>query len=440
MFTKTRISVSQVPQAQKNSDVVSGTFTRRFLKSFMATVGLAALCIGCAQNNKPAAGPTADRSAAFWPPYPDEPRIQFLASYQTSQDVQPPKGKFEELVYGKEPEQTLTLTKPYGVRMWNGRIYVCDIRNNSVTALDLKKHQVFVLGKTLTDVLQTPTDIAIAEDGVKYVTDTGRGTVAVYDAQDRRVSTFARKDMKPVAAAVYKDELYVCDYENKNVVVFNRRTGDVKRTIGAAGGELGQFVRPLAVAVDKQGFVYVMDIMKCQLQKFDQQGKLVSAFGTNTARAGGFVRPKHIAVDSTGTIYVVDAAFQNVQLFDQMGHVLTFFGSAGAHPGAMYLPVGICIDEQDVDLFKDKIHPAFQAERLVLVTNQFGPNKVSVYAMGHLREGKTVRDIAASKGLVPTGTDDTKGPAVPTTLPGEVTTLPSEAAGPTTTRTTEAAK
>ena len=60
--------------------------------------------------------------------------------------------------------------------------------------------------------------------------------------------------------------------------------------------------------------------------------------------------------------------------------------------------------DEEITRFKDYVHPAFQAERLVLVTNQLGSSKVSVYAMGHLKPGKTVQDIAASKGVVPEGT------------------------------------
>lgn len=377
------------------------------------------LAAGCASNN--GASAVDKHPAAFWPPFPDEPRIQYLTSYQASPDVQPAKSKFDELVYGKEPEQVLAINKPYGVEMWNGRIYVCDFRNATVSVFDLRNHRMLVLGKTPGDALQTPVDIAIASDGTKYVADQGRGVIAVYDAQDRRVGDFAIKDLKPVGVAVFQNQVYVCDFQTPRVVVMNRQNGSVVRTIGEPGGGPGQFVRPLGITVDKQGFVYVMDFMKCQLQKFDPQGKYVSGFGTITAVAGGLVRPKHIDVDSNGVLYVVDAAFQNVQLFDPTGQVLTFFGSAGTHQGAMYLPAGICVHEGDLDLFAKYIHPNFQAERLILVTNQFGPNKVSVYAMGHLKAGKTVKDISASKGLVPSGTED-KG-AAPATIP---TTLPSD--------------
>jgi hypothetical protein len=129
-----------------------------------------------------------------------------------------------------------------------------------------------------------------------------------------------------------------------------------------------------------------------------------------------------MAVDNDGTLYVVDAAFQNVQLFNDVGQVFTFFGSPGSHPGAMYLPAGICVHEGDLDIFAKYINPAFEAQRLIIVTNQFGLNKISVYALGRLKPGKTVADIAASQGIVPEGTSASTQPILPnpTTQPGDL--------------------
>ena len=93
-------------------------------------------------------------------------------------------------------------------------------------------------------------------------------------------------------------------------------------------------------------------------------------------------------------MYVVDAAFDNVQMFNPDGRVLMFFGSGGGHPGSMDLPAGICINESDIELFRQYVHPAFEPHRLIVVTNQFGRHKVSVYAMGELREGATVQDLS----------------------------------------------
>jgi hypothetical protein len=77
------------------------------------------------------------------------------------------------------------------------------------------------------------------------------------------------------------------------------------------------------------------------------------------------------------------------------------FGGHGNFPGYMDLPAGVAVCDTGVDLYKDLVHPAFEAKRLVLVTNQWGDNRVAVYAMGELKPGKTVNDIAASKSVIP---------------------------------------
>jgi hypothetical protein len=54
-----------------------------------------ALNTGCS-HDKP-----VEKKYAFWPPAPDEPRIQYLCSFQSSASVDSGKSKMEELVSGK---------------------------------------------------------------------------------------------------------------------------------------------------------------------------------------------------------------------------------------------------------------------------------------------------------------------------------------------------
>ncbi len=332
---------------------------------------------------------------SFWPQFPAEPRVQFLVSYRYSEDIEPPKSGLDELIYGKE-RRVLPINKPYGVQMSDGKIYICDTRNAAVVVLDLRRQQTRVMGVTGAGRLTSPTDIAIAPDGMKYVTDLKRGVVFVYDADERHVASFGSEGFKPTGIAVHGDELYVCDFASQQVHVLDRFTGQRLRSIGERGDQDGQFVRPLGVAVDRVGNVYVTDVIRCRVQRFSPGGRLVGAFGTIGDTLGSFVRPKHVAVDGDGIVYVVDASFQNVQMFDENNQLLMFFGAAGGHVGSMYLPAGVCVHDDDLDLFSDYVHPDFQAQRLVLVTNQFGRNKVAVYALGRLREGKTPRDLVPS--------------------------------------------
>jgi DNA-binding beta-propeller fold protein YncE len=251
--------------------------------------------------------------------------------------------------------------------------------------------------------LESPSDIAIAPEGTKYVADPQRGAVVVFNASDQQVGMFTHANFRPVAVAVHNDEIAVADFQMQRVEIMDRSTGQVRRTVGSAGVNDGQFIRPLAVTYDREGNLVTCDFMRCRIQKFDPSGKLISGLGEISAAAGNFIRPKHIAVDKDGYLYVVDAGFQNVQLFSPDGYLLTFFGAAGAHPGAMQLPAGIAIDEdpQDLALFKEYVHPSFIADRLIIVTNQVGPNRVAVYALGKLKPGVTAADINNSRISVP---------------------------------------
>jgi len=377
----------------------------------------AGLLGGCAAPTD--TGPAKDRGYSFWPQFPAEPRVQFLVSYRYSSDITPAQSRFDDLIYGKD-SGVLPINKPYGVEFWNGRIYVCDIKNPGVVVLDLAKKQTRVMRTNGLGGMQQPTDIAIAEDGTKYVADAVRGVVFVFDANERHTRSFGRDGFKPVGVAVDGDRLYVSDFTSNRVLIMDRADGTVIGEIGEPGGEDGQFVRPLGVGTTPSGDVVVGDVIRCRLQVFGPSGELLNAVGQIGDTAGSFVRPKHLDVDEDGLIYVVDASFNNVQVFNEKGQVLMFFGSSGTHPGAMDLPAGLAISETGLEYFKPYIHPAFQAERLIFVTNQFGANKVSVYAMGQLAEGFTTDDIIS---VVPSA--EPSGEPVPGVIPLE-DVLPGE--------------
>ncbi len=374
--------------------------TKRTPFTVFALLLLAAILItplsGCsgqrAQNRHGADG---SRLYSFWPQFPSEPRVQFLTSFRMSSDVELERSAFDQLVYGEKVE-VLPISKPYGVEARDGKIYVCDPPNGAVTVLDLVAHQTRVLQTPGLGGMVQPTDICIAQDGKIYVSDLRRGVIFVFGPDERHLSTLGHKGFRPAGIAVHGDELYVSDFATTSVLVLDRSSGSQLRTIGGPGGEDGHFVRPLGIDVDKDGNVYVMDVIMCRLQKFDTYGQFRFAVGQISDTAGSFVRPKLTAVDDEGILYVVDAAFSNVQMFDKDGRILMFFGSSGSHAGAMDMPAGICVYRGDMEPFQEYIHPSFDAERLLLVTNQFGRHKVSVYAMGQLRKGITVESLAGS--------------------------------------------
>lgn len=362
-----------------------------------------ALLPACSAEPK-AQEPSTPKTYSFWPPFPEEPRIQFLASYSSSEDIAPTKSsKLEEIVFGKDANRAELINKPYGVAIRKGRIYVADMRGSAIVVLDLVKKQTRLVGVTGVNRIEHPVAIAVADDGTIYAADNTRGAVFVYDAKEHYSRTFGFPKFKPVGLAVHGDRLYVADLAAQNVVVLNRLTGTRLGTIGEVGDTDGQFRVPVGIATDESGNVYVADVMRCNVQKFDPDGKFLSAMGGQGDFVGAFARPKHIAVDHDGIIYVVDGAFQNVQMFNDQFQMLMHFGAVGEFPGSMNLPAGIAVSDDDLALFKNLLHPGFDPARLVVVTNQFGPTKVLVYALGHRRPDYSAQDMAASAAPVNLG-------------------------------------
>lgn len=357
---------------------------------------------GCAPSE--AAAPEKKTQFVFWPKPPDEPRVQFLTAFSKASDVRinsEAGNKLKDFLYGKEAEQDLPINKPYGVAFWDGRIYVTDLRGAGIMVLDLKKKQTRVMGATGEGAIKHAVDICVGPDGTKYVADMQLNAVLVFDAGERFIKSFTSAEFNPVGVAIHGNNLYVADYNARVVKVLDAGTGQLRRTIGSAGGggDDSQFVRPLAVAVDAAGNVYVVDVLKCRVQKFSPGGELLLAFGQSGTHPGDFVRPKHMGVSSDGTLYITDAAFNNVQVFDDQGLVMGFFGGAGDYPGALDLPAGLALIENpaDIALFAGYLNADFEAERLVIISNQFGPSKVAIYAVGHVKPGRSMANINASR-------------------------------------------
>lgn len=380
-----------------------GFRTARFAAGLLLAAVMATSLAGCA--SAPAAPATKSAGKyAFWPLAPDEPRIQFVGAFNSSEDVSATKASdFEKIVFGKDAVLAAYVNKPYGIAVRDGKIYVCDIRSKALVVMDLAKKQTRLVGTTGASKLERPIAVAIGDDGQIYVADGIHGAIVVFDKGERFSRSMTIPKFKPAGMALSGDRLFVTDMGRQQVLIIDRNTGKELGVIGSVGDDDGQFRLPVGITIDKAGNVYVADMMRCKVQKFTPDGQFLSAVGQAGDHAGGFARPKHLAVDSDGIVYVVDAGFQNVQMFDSEFRLLMHFGAAGDFPGAMNLPVGIAVTDTGLEYFQSRVHPGFEVKRIVVVANQFGDGKISVYAMGERRATVALAELTASAASVSTG-------------------------------------
>ena len=279
------------------------------------------------------------------------------------------------------------ITKPYGLAIHEGAIYAVDTRGSGYVVFDVAAGKWRSVTSSGNGAMKKPINISIDKDGTRYVTDTGRELVLVFDHKDRFVRSLGQPDQfRPVDVAIVGERLYITDIKHQKVHVLDKNTGETLFTFGEPGDGQGQMAHPMNLAIGPDGTIYLTDTTNFRVQQFTPDGVFIRQIGSIGTGFGQFARPKGIDVDRDGRIYVVDAAFQNVQLFDGEGNVLMFFGGSGNGRGEMSLPTVVKVDYENVEYFRKYADPDFEIEYLVLVANQFGLNKVAVYGFGSLRD------------------------------------------------------
>jgi DNA-binding beta-propeller fold protein YncE len=329
--------------------------------------------------------PAHTTTAVFYPPLPNPPRIQHLVTIASERDVSGPTSGFAQFVLGDD-QKIQRLKQPYGVGMFDGKIYVADSRAPGLAVFDLARQQFKLVTGTGNGRMKRPINVTIDADGTKFVTDTGHNQILVFDRDDRFVSAFGTQgQFKPVDTAIAGDRLYVVDIQHHQIQILDKRSGTLLSTFGSAGSAIGELYHPTNIAIGPDGDVYVVETSNFRVQRFTAEGKPVRVYGEVGGELGTFSRPKGVAIDRTGRLYVGDSAFENIQIFDNGGKLLLFFGQPGDKAEGLNLPAGVTIDYDNVGLFQRYAGSGFQIEYVILVASQFGPNKVDVFGFGKMR-------------------------------------------------------
>ncbi len=334
-----------------------------------------------------------DFEPVFYPPPPATPRLQFLTSFSGAENFHIEKASFlETFVLGESDAPADTLAKPYGVAIHGGKIYVCDVGQGNIKVMDIVNNRFSVFGSGRS--LQRPVSIFIERDGTKYVADALTGVVSVWSAEDKLAAYLGRDlEMRPIDVAVRQGELYITDGNSNQVLVLDKRSGQLLRRIGrgvADGQRPGEddLAMITDLAVDEGGDVYVGDKLKGSVTRFNRDGRHVFSYGQpGGSSPASLVRSKGIAVDREGRVWVADAGPAcAVKVFRADGRLLMYFGTLGTEPGQMYLPADVVIDYDNVAVFEKYAVKGAKLDFIVLVTNQFGSRKVSVYGFGTFPE------------------------------------------------------
>lgn len=211
---------------------------------------------------------------------------------------------------------------------------------------------------------------------------------------------------RPMAVAADSESIYVTDSAKHDLIVYDYN-GKFRRVIGSPGKAPGQFNYPTGVAVSDNR-IFVADFYNQRVQVLSPKGEVLNILPLerDKAKVGPVIMPAAIAVDKQGQLYVSDVNRQQILVFDRTGNYLRSFGVAGAGAGELSYANGLAIADNEgliyvsnsnnsrVDVFDLQGQFKNTISKSVSVSNPkgiaFDPKTSRVYVadtLGHLVQG-----------------------------------------------------
>lgn len=319
----------------------------------------------------------------FFPPKPGKARFQFLTYISSSFDIEPGQKKFNRFIVGAKSGKGFS--KLYGITVRKGKVYAVDAGAAQITIIDFDNKTFEYFKPEGAGKMEKPLTCYVDSSNFIYVADAVRGQIIIYDENFKYVKAFGDPKLnRPTGVWVHDEKIWVADskteklevYENKEPYNHLKSIPDVEKE-DEGGLGIGSHVNI------SDGIIYITDMGDRSVKKYELTGDYIGKVGQLGEFTGGFVRPRGIAVDKEKILFVADAAFSNIQLFNDTGQVLLVLGrpvpTLNAGVGGLWLPACIAVDYENLAYYQQYVDPKYDLKYLVFVTNQYGPEKISIY-------------------------------------------------------------
>ena len=199
--------------------------------------------------------------------------------------------------------------------------------------------------------LSNPRGVTITPKNQIVVTEENRHAVTVYGRKSKKVASFGSFGSgesqlnKPLGVAVDQEGyIYVADCKNSCIKKFYADGVFVGKYSGGKTSNGCCLSQPSSVKINKKGFVFVVDRGNSRIVVLNNELTFQFEFGGPGVGLGKLEDPWDVAFDSHGICYVTDMKQDCIHLFSPRGEFRGRIGSHGSQKGKLSRPAGIAID------------------------------------------------------------------------------------------------
>lgn len=210
---------------------------------------------------------------------------------------------------------------PYGITGdKKGNVYVADLYNGKISVFTAKGKFIkyFTDDTKNASILASPAGLRIYNNKL-YITDIKSNSVREYNMSGKKLlelTTAANKEDKlnaPNAVTVDdKKNIYVSDSGNQRIVEYDKKGKFIKIINGSKNNKGdSKFVNPRGIGF-KNGTLLMVDNMTHFVYGFGSKGKQKFQFGGIGSDDNQFYLPNGLFVDSSGNIFITDTVNQRI--------------------------------------------------------------------------------------------------------------------------------
>ena len=223
-------------------------------------------------------------------------------------------------------DSTGNLNNPVSILVEKSTVHVSDAGNSKIITFDHDGNFIREWGNSGIDYqsVQNPTDIAVDDLGIYYVSDGNQNKILKYNSDGiyvdeiNSILTASAKFASIKSITTSDDDVFLLSTINNRILNFHSNGGFLK-SFGTAGQSDKQIQNPTSLEFD-DGNLYVADSGNSRVLVLNTSGEHIAKWGTFGTGLGQFNQMTGIDVDLNGDVWVADSG-NRIQKFVSISNI-----------------------------------------------------------------------------------------------------------------------